>query len=139
MQQLSESAWELDCCRHSRRLSCGGYDITFFVICMKIRVRLTDVQHSCREWAKSGKIQELAHYVKSEALEGSRSLAGFWKSERKPLESVLVLWTGASNSSKSWTSGWWGESWSVDKSWPSWEESPNSRWKSQERSARSAW
>ena len=68
MQQLSESAWELDCCTRSRRLSCGGYDITFFVICLKMRVRLTDVQHSRREWAKRGKMPELVDYVKSEAL-----------------------------------------------------------------------
>ena len=38
-----------------------------------------DVRVSGRVW----KMQELVDCVKSEALEGSRSLTGFWKSERK--------------------------------------------------------
>ena len=93
---------------------------------MKMRVRLTDVQ---REWAKRGKMQELVDGVKSEALEGSRSLVGFLTSDRKPLDSVLEPATAVKVGLQAG-----GESWSVDKSWLSWEESPNSRWKSQERS-----
>ena len=47
-------------------------------------------------------------------------------------------WTGASSSSQHGTLGWWGESWSADKNWLSWTNSPNSRWTSQGRSAESA-
>ena len=47
----------------TRRVSCGEDDINFFVIFMKMLVRLTDVQQS-HEWPKPGKVQEAVDDVK---------------------------------------------------------------------------
>ena len=38
-------------------------------------------------------------------------------------------WTGNSSSSESWTTGWWGVSWSAGTRWLSWSDSTGSRWK----------
>ena len=45
----------------------------------------------------------------------------------EPAEPVKVL-----------ASGWQGAPWTADINWPSWKDSSNSRWESQERSAKSA-
>ena len=48
-------------------------------------------------------------------------------------------WTGTGDSSKHWSSGWWGGSWNTQTSCLSWNDSPCSRWKEHERGANNAW